>query len=171
MKTLYAIASIVILFANIVFVLISYIRFTKQVKVFCESTPCADTQEREQFYKSNFHRILSPIIIVEFVSILLSVGLIALAYGIQNFVSNETVKGVTRLISVIMIPLGLFIAFLYDGFLSMKYYMQYTLPRKFPFPSYSQQIPGATFFVVTIWAVMVLAWLTIPLFARMFGLF
>ena len=171
MKTLYAIASIVILFANIVFVIISYIRFTKQIKMFHESTPHADTQEREQFYKTNFNRILSPIIIVEFISILLSIGLVALAYGIQNFVSDETIKSIIYLISAIMIPVGMLLALLYDSYLSIKYYMHYTLPRKFPFPSYSQQIPGATFFVVTIWAIMFLAWLTIPLFARIFGLF
>ena len=170
MKNLYSIASVVILFANIIFVIISYIRFTKQIKASYQSSTCTYTEEREQIYKTSFNRFLSPIIIVEFVSIILSIGLVARAYGLQNFVSDETIKSIIYLISAIMIPAGMLLALLYDSYLSIKYYMHYTLPRKFPFPSYSHQIPGATFFVVTVWDIMLLAWLAIPLFAKCFGL-
>ncbi len=170
-KKICAIVAVLILFSNFVFFIISYIRFTKSIKRLCgNKADNMGTDERKKIYETSFDNCLYALFIFGLLSLLILAIMAMTVFEIKNFVFDEMYKDIIFKIFIVMFPTGIFFAYIYDSYLSVKYYIHFTIPRRFALPSRLQDISCIIIYSSNIYTIMLLSWLAIPPFINCFGL-
>ena len=163
------IAALILLLANTVFLIISYIKLPKNIRKLYAGRPIIDKEERSQIFDESVKHSILHAYIAEFASMPIAGGLCFLSFGEQVIELEFT----PLLIAILLIigatlVLGLFFSFIYEAYLYIRYFVCTKSVRYFW--STRTVSPAEVFFLGTLLLGLLEA-PTLMLFARIFGLF
>ncbi len=161
------IAALILLLANTVFLIISYIKLPKNIRKLYAGRPVIDKEERFQILDESVKRSLLRAYIAEFASMPIVGGLCFLSFGEQVIELELTPLVITILLIIgATLVLGLFFSFIYKAYLNIRYFLYIKPARHF----WSRRLasPAAIFALGTV-LLGVLEAPTLLLFARIFG--